>query len=77
MNFNNIADSLLNRDPYMVLADYADYAAAQEKMTQTYLKPTEWNRMSLTNIAKAGIFASDRAINEYATNIWGAEPIKK
>ena len=77
VNFSNIADSLLNRDPYMVLADYADYAAAQEKMTQTYLKPTEWNRMSLTNIAKAGIFASDRAINEYATNIWGAEPIKK
>lgn len=76
VDFRNIADSLLNRDPYMVLADYADYAAKQAQVADIYRDPARWNRMSMINIAGAGIFAADRAIREYASNIWGAEPVK-
>jgi starch phosphorylase len=32
--------------------------------------------MSILNVAKMGIFSSDRAIAEYAKEIWHAEPIE-
>ena len=77
MHIKNIADSLLNRDPYMVLADFADYAAAQQQLAQVYRDPMAWNRKSLINIAGAGVFAADRSIYDYATTIWGAGPVSK
>ena len=42
-------------------------------MEETYADPTQWNRMSLHNIARSGIFAADRSIAEYADNIWHVE----
>ncbi len=39
-------------------------------MAETYRRPDPWNRMSLHNIARSGIFAADRAVAEYADNIW-------
>ena len=61
----------------MVLADFDSYCAAQERVDATYRDPYTWNRMSLVNIAKAGFFAADRAVEEYAQRIWGLEPINK
>lgn len=75
MKFGQIAQNLLNTDRYMVLADYSDYAATQERASQVYKDQTAWNRMSLVNIAQAGRFAADRAIREYARDIWGASPV--
>ena len=46
----------------MALADFADYCAAQDKATALYNDRDTWNRMSLINIAKSGIFAADRSI---------------
>ena len=43
------------------------------RMEETYADPTQWNRMSLHNIARSGIFAADRSIAEYADNIWHVE----
>jgi starch phosphorylase len=77
MHIKNIADSLLNRDPYMVLADFADYASAQQQLVQLYRDPLAWNRKSLINIAGAGVFAADRSIRDYATTIWGAERVSE
>ena len=57
-------------DEYLLLADYQSYCDAEERMAQTYNDPTTWNRMSLHNIARSGIFAADRSIAEYADNIW-------
>ena len=68
--FPEIADSLKNTDPYMVLADFRAYIEAQEKMQQLYRKPDVWNRVSLTNIAGSGVFCADRAVEEYAQRIW-------
>ena len=76
MKFEKITQNLLSTDRYMVLADYSDYAAVQEKASQVYKDQTAWNRMSLVNIAQAGRFAADRAIREYARDIWGATPVK-
>ncbi len=70
--FPEIGATILHHDPYMVLADFADYQAAQELSDKVWLQSEKWNKMSLENIAGAGIFAADRAINEYAKNIWNA-----
>ncbi len=75
--FGAIANSLMNIDPYMVLADFADYSVAQQKASALYTENKEqWNRMSLINIANAGIFAADRSIRDYANNIWGLRPVE-
>ena len=74
-NFEDIAKSLLTNsygqaDAYMTLADFGDYVRAQNDVSETYKDREKFTKMSLTNIAKAGIFSADRAINEYAKNIW-------
>ena len=68
--FNEVAESLRNIDPYMVLADFDSYRETQQKISEAYLDQTAWQRMSLNNIAGAGIFSADRAVTEYAKNIW-------
>ena len=60
----------------MALADYADYAATHKKASELYKDSTVWNKMSLMNIAKSGIFSADRSIKEYAESIWHIDPIK-
>ena len=62
--------NLVNHDPYMVLADFADYRNAKKLASKTYTDRKKWNQMSLMNISGAGKFAADRAINEYARDIW-------
>lgn len=81
ISFGEIADSLIigrggQPDGFMVLADFESYANAQDKVNATYLDKERWNRMSLVNIAKAGFFAADRVVEEYAKRIWGLKPIK-
>lgn len=57
-------------DPYMLIADFNSYMEAHERIADTYPDKRAWNRMSLINIARSGIFAADRSIREYADNIW-------
>ncbi|MEZ3497000.1 MAG: glycogen/starch/alpha-glucan phosphorylase [Lachnospiraceae bacterium] len=68
--FPEIGGTILHHDPYMVLADFADYRRAQKLAVETFKDRTVWNRMSLMNISGAGRFAADRAINDYARDIW-------
>ena len=63
-------------DQYMVLADFAAYCDAESRMRHTYEDRNKWNAMSLTNIARSGVFAADRAIAQYADTIWHV-PYKK
>ncbi|MCR4925406.1 MAG: glycogen/starch/alpha-glucan phosphorylase [Clostridiales bacterium] len=69
-DFREIGYNLINSDPYMVLADFADYHRAQQLVAETWQNREKWNRMSLMNIAGAGRFAADRAITDYARDIW-------
>ena len=57
-------------DEYLLLADFESYWQAEQRMAETYRDPEKWNRMSLHNIARSGIFAADRAVTEYADHIW-------
>ena len=66
----SVVSSLINADPYMVLADFDSYCDAHRKADKLYADKETWGKMSVINIAKAGIFASDRAIMDYAKNIW-------
>lgn len=68
--FQNIASVLTNNDQYMAFADFDSYQKAQALAAETYLNSKKWNQMSLTNIAKAGIFSSDRSIRDYSDRIW-------
>ena len=68
--FNDVANSLRNLDPYMVLADFDSYRRMQKFSSEIYKDSEKWAKMSLHNIAGAGIFSADRAVNEYAENIW-------
>ncbi len=68
--------NIINHDPYKVLADFADYREAQKKVDETWKNKEQWNRMSLINIAGAGRFAADRAINDYARDIWHTKPVR-
>jgi starch phosphorylase len=73
--FKDIFKTLLQEDRYMALADLRSYHEAQQRAENLYQDQTGWNRMSLLNIAGAGRFAADRAIREYAGNIWHASPV--
>lgn len=68
--FPEIGGTILHHDPYMVLADFADYRRAQKQAVETFKDRNTWNKMSLMNISGAGRFAADRAINDYARDIW-------
>ncbi len=64
-------------DPYMCLADFDSYYCVHERASHDFADTMKWNRMSLQNIAAAGIFAADRSIREYADNIWHIKPINE
>ena len=66
--FPEIAN-IINNDPYMVLADFADYRRMQQYAASVWADKKKWQQMSLMNISGAGIFSADRAIHEYADNI--------
>ena len=63
-------------DQYLLLADFASYCAASHRVVDTYADREKWNRMSLHNIARSGIFSADRSIADYADTIWHV-PYKK
>ncbi|MEI7968604.1 MAG: glycogen/starch/alpha-glucan phosphorylase [Betaproteobacteria bacterium] len=75
--FQPLLDNLLHHDPYMVLADYADYARCQADVGAAYGDPARWAGMSILNSARCGKFSSDRTIRQYCADIWnvGSVPI--
>ena len=75
-NFDSIYNYLINSDPYMNLADFESYCAAHERVNEAYADSDRFTKMSLKNIANAGMFASDRSVTDYAEGIWHTKPIK-
>ena len=69
-----IVDNLLNNDQYLLLADYASYIEAQERVGKLYQHQDDWTRMAILNVANMAKFSSDRAIGDYAKNIWHVTP---
>ncbi len=73
--FPEIGSTITHHDPYMVLADFADYKRAQCDAEKMFKDKDKWNKMMLMNIAGAGRFAADRAVKEYADDIWHTKPV--
>jgi starch phosphorylase len=72
--FRWIRDVLLDHDDFYLLADFASYIDAQADVSRQFTEPATWNRKALLNIARVGIFSSDRTVAEYARDIWSLEP---
>ncbi len=73
--FEPIRETLLTSgDRYMHLADLTAYGRAHTLVAAAYADPGVWFRKAILNVAHSGKFSSDRAITEYAREIWGAKP---
>ncbi|MDP2071053.1 glycogen/starch/alpha-glucan phosphorylase [Methylotenera sp.] len=69
--YQPIVDNLLkNGDQYLLLADYASYIETQDRVGKLYQHQDEWTRLAILNVANMAKFSSDRAISDYAKNIW-------
>ena len=79
-SFENLANYLLTAspvaDPYMCMADFGAYREMQAKISGVYQDKQKWAEMSIVNIASSGRFSADRAIKEYADNIWHLKPTR-
>ncbi|HWX26145.1 MAG TPA: glycogen/starch/alpha-glucan phosphorylase [Steroidobacteraceae bacterium] len=62
-------------EPFLVLADYAAYARAQDQVDALYVREDEWTRKAMINCLNLGFFSSDRSIREYADRIWAVKPV--
>jgi len=72
--YRQIFDNLTqHNDHYLLLADYASYIAAQDKVGLLYQDKEEWTRRAILNVANMGKFSSDRTIMEYAKNVWNVK----
>ncbi len=67
----SIADHLSKHDPFLVLADYADYIRCQGEVERLYQDRNEWARRSLLSVARMGYFSSDRTVADYVDKVWG------
>ena len=74
--FRPLVDNLLYHDPYLVLADFQSYIDCQAQVETAYQNPEQWTRMSILNTARSGMFSSDRAIQEYARDIWKVDSVE-
>jgi glycogen phosphorylase len=74
--FRGLVHDLLERDQYLLLADFRAYADCQKRVEEAFKDQAAWHRMAVLNIAKMGKFSSDRTIKEYAAEIWKAKPLQ-
>jgi starch phosphorylase len=73
--FRPLVEALLDRDEYLLLADYPSYLECQEAVSRRYADAEQWTRASILNVARVGKFSSDRAIREYCEDIWEVSPV--
>ena len=70
--FQPLVEHLLDRDDYLLLADYQAYIDCQDRVDVAFRDQKRWTEMSILNVARMGRFSSDRSIRDYCTHIWHA-----
>jgi starch phosphorylase len=72
-----IVDALVHHDRFMVTADFDAYYATQRRVDDLWRDRGAWWAASIRNTAHMAWFSSDRAIREYAEDIWNvpAQPL--
>ncbi|MBA1332976.1 maltodextrin phosphorylase, partial [Candidatus Endoriftia persephone str. Guaymas] len=75
--YKPLVESLLDRDHFMVMADFQAYLECSDRADAIYRQPEIWNQMAILNTAQMGYFSSDRTIQEYAQQIWQIAPIQR
>ncbi len=73
--FEPILQRMMERDDYMLMADFPSYIEAQDRVSSAYQDREYWTRMSILNTARSGKFSSDRSIHEYCEDIWRVGPV--
>ena len=68
--YHGLVDALTYHDYFLVSADFAAYRAAQNAVARRWRDRKAWQRSAILNTARTGWFSSDRAISEYAEEIW-------
>jgi starch phosphorylase len=68
--FRDLSEAVLGLDEFMVAADFEAYWEAQRALDESWKNPVAWWRKSILNTARMGWFSSDRAIQEYADEVW-------
>jgi starch phosphorylase len=68
--FGALTFALRHADYYMISADFDAYFQTQRTIDRLWQSSSDWVRMSILNIANMAWFSSDRAISEYAADIW-------
>jgi starch phosphorylase len=68
--YRDLVHVLRHHDHFMVCADFESYCRTQTRVQALWREPEAWAKASALNIARVGWFSSDRAIREYADDVW-------
>ena len=71
--YEGLIGDMLERDTFLVAADFESYVAQQRVVATTWQDPAAWWHKAVMNTAGVGWFSSDRTIQEYADEIWHAK----
>ena len=68
--YRELVGGLRYHDHFMVCADFESYCRSQTAVRKLWHDQAAWWRASALNTARMGWFSADRAIREYADDIW-------
>ncbi len=72
--YRDMVNGILHHDYFMVTADFEAYRLAQRQVEERWRDAAGWWSAAMRNTASVGWFSSDRAIREYAGEIWNVVP---
>jgi starch phosphorylase len=74
--YEPLVRTLIEKDAYLVLADFRAYVVCQEAVSRAWQESESWSRKAVLNVAAMGPFSSDRSIGEYSERIWKVPPVR-